>query len=496
MDEIAYITTPLYYVNAEPHIGHAYTQIAADTLARYCRQSGKKVFFLTGTDEHGQKIQDAADARGISPREHTDEMVGKFKDLWVKLDISNDGFIRTTDEEHKETVRSLLNKLYEKGEIEKRSYTGWYCVPDERFWREKDLEEGKCPECGREVERIREDNYFFLMSAYQEKLIEYINSNPGYIKPDIRRNEVLGFLKNNRLDDLCISRPKSRLSWGIPLPFDENYVTYVWFDALINYYSATGYIAPPGVNWWPATCHLIGKDILTTHSVYWSTMLMGLGLPLPRKIFAHGWWTITGEKMSKSRGNVIAPLDLVEQWGVNAFRYFLLRQVSFGMDGNFSEEQFISRYETDLANDLGNLLSRVLSMISKYSPSYDPSRPDGFEKLSEDISGDLEELYGELRFSSVLDRIWEIVKSANVYVERSAPWNLAKSDTERLSQVLTSLYETLGCVASLIYPFMPGASAEMNRQLGIEEPGLGIRRWGDAGRFGNIKKGDPLFPKK
>ncbi|NGZ60929.1 MAG: methionine--tRNA ligase, partial [Nitrospira sp. LK265] len=363
-----YITTPIYYVNDVPHIGHAYTTVAADVLARYWRLRGCEVFFLTGLDEHGQKVQQAAAKAGIDPQVHCDKLAPQFETLWKKLSISNNAFIRTTDPEHTSIVQQYLNKLHDKGLIYKDSYTGWYCTFDERFWTEKDIESGLCPDCKRPVEKISEHNYFFKMGQYQDRLIEHIKTQPNFIRPESRRNEVLGFLQTQKLGDLSISRPKSRLSWGIELPFDSNYVTYVWFDALVNYRSALEYLPrekPIGNRFWPASVHLVGKDILTTHAVYWSTMLMALNLPLPETIFAHGWWTVDGEKMSKSRGNVVDPYKMADEFGADAFRYFLLREVPFGQDGDFSHAAMITRVNSDLANGLGNLLSRTLTLIER-----------------------------------------------------------------------------------------------------------------------------------
>ena len=474
-----YITTPIYYVNDVPHIGHAYTTIAADVLARFWRLRGREVFFLTGLDEHGQKVQQAAAKAGIDPQVHCDRLAPQFQQLWTRLNISNDAFIRTTDPAHKTIVQRYLQDLFNQKLIYRDSYTGWYCTFDERFWTEKDVAGGLCPDCKRPLERLSEHNYFFKMGQYQDRLIEHIKRHPDFVRPESRRNEVLGFLQTQKLGDLSISRPKSRLSWGIELPFDNEYVTYVWFDALVNYLSALEYkLSRPSVDrYWPASVHLVGKDILTTHAVYWSTMLMALDLPLPETVFAHGWWTVDGEKMSKSRGNVVDPNQMVDRFGADAFRYFLLREVPFGQDGDFSEQAMVTAINNDLANGIGNLLSRTLTMVERFSAGMIP--PAGspaievletqIEQTARALPDDAEAHLLQLQFRDNIQRIQTLVRLCDEYIDKAAPWQLAKKpeDHPRLQTVLNTTARALRILSVLLYPYIPRAAEQLAQQLGL-----------------------------
>ncbi len=506
MTEPFYITTPIYYVNDEPHIGHAYTTILADVWARYARLRGSDVFFLTGTDEHGQKVQCAVEAQGVDEQTYVDEMVERFRGLWRELHIDYQDFIRTTEPRHVEVVETILQRLWEQGEIYKDDYVGWYCVPDERFWTEKDLDDGNCPDCGRPVEQLSEPNYFFRMSAYQEWLIAYINDHPHFIQPETRRNEVLGYLQQP-LGDLCISRPRSRLSWGIPLPFDHDYVTYVWFDALINYITAPGFLHDQERfdRYWPGVMHLIGKDILITHCVYWPTMLKAAQLSQPRTIFAHGWWTIEGTKMSKSLGNAVKPLALAQVYGVDAVRYFLLREMTLGRDADFSETGFVQRYESELANDLGNLLHRIVNMIGRYCDGRVPEPQAAKvnstilrEQCQVTVSRVLSQVE-QLRLNEALANVAGTVNRINGYLQETAPWSLAKQKG-RQSEVNDTLYtaaEALRLISVLLWPVLPERISELWRRLGWSPPetlrdGL---KWGGLQPGTEVIEGPPLFPK-
>lgn len=494
-------------MNAEPHIGHAYTTVLADVLARYHKMGGGEAFFLTGTDEHGQKLADTAKKKGLSPLKFCDQMVEKFKELWEVLGIEYDDFIRTTEERHEKVVKAVLADLYQRGEIYRGEYDGWYCVPDERFWTEKDLVDGRCPDCGREVIKLSEPNYFFRMSAYQEWLVEYIGAHPDFILPPSRRNEVLGFLKKP-LGDLCISRPKSRLGWGIELPFDPDYVCYVWFDALLNYISALGYLFDQErfTHLWPARYQLIGKDILTTHAVYWPIMLKAIGLDPPQTIIAHGWWLTGEEKMSKSLGNVVNPEDLANLYGTDSFRYFLIREMTLGQDANFTQEILVGRLNSDLANDLGNLESRLLKMVDGWWEGEIPEPGDYLEEdgelkgLAFQVAGRVEELVGKLKLDEAIEEIFRLVRATNRYLESTSPWRLYKeAKRERLGTVLYTGCEALRVASLLLSPVMPQTYAQIKERLGMEEEVAPC--WDDARRWGllvpgsKVRRGKPLFPR-
>jgi len=463
-----YITTPLYYVNDEPHIGHAYTTILADVISRIKKIKNDDVFFLTGTDEHGQKVQEAADRRGVSPKDHVDEYVKRFRDTWGELNINYDHFIRTTDTHHKDRVKEILSDLYKKGDIYFDEYEGLYSVSEERFITEKEKEEGNF----RQIKKIKEKNYFFRMSKYQKSLIKYIESNDDFILPKSRRNEILGFLKND-LNDLCISRPKSRLSWGIELPFDQDYVTYVWFDALINYISAIGYNSDNEKfnHYWPADYHLMAKDILTTHCVYWPTMLMSCDIALPKTIFAHGWWLMNDTKMSKSLGNVVKPLDLADKYGSDALRYYLMRNMVLGQDASFTLDSFEKRYNSDLANDYGNLVNRIFILIAK---NFDSSIPEksNFDSSDNDFIQNVDKLrllsinnYNNLKIHDGIENTIGIFRLVNKFLEDKAPWKTIKKDKNIAGTTIYLSAEALRIGTVLLYPVIPEKSEQILNAL-------------------------------
>ena len=495
MNKSFYITTPIYYVNDIPHIGHAYTTILADVLSRYQKQLGNDSFFLTGLDEHGQKVQDAATRRGIDPTDHCDEMSKRFTSLWERLHISNDDFIRTTENRHKNVVREILKIVYNAGDIYEDEYEGLYSVSEERFITEKEADTGQF----RDIKKLKEKNYFFRMSKYQKALIAHINSNPKFIQPEHRKNEILGFLKQP-LNDLCISRPKSRLNWGIELPFDSGYVTYVWFDALINYITAPGFLDDniSFDKYWPANMHLIGKDILTTHTVYWPTMLMSAGIDLPKTIFAHGWWLMGDEKMSKSSGNVINPMDLIDDYGVDPVRYYLMREMVLGQDANFTLKSFVNRYNSDLANDFGNLLSRISTLINKNYDGYMPevSSLGDKEKRLKSISIELVKKFdnnmSRMSINEAIEETLQFVRSINRYFEHMAPWKLVKEDLKSAGTVLYTGAEALRICAVLLSPIMPQRIQILLSVLNTESVD---RNWGGLKSGTRLGDHKPLFPR-
>jgi len=503
-DNSFYVTTPIYYVNDLPHIGHTYTTIAADVLARYMREKGTKVFFLTGTDEHGQKIQKAAEANSRTPKELTDEVVTRFRDVWKRLCITNDDFIRTTEERHVSRVQKIFKDIYDKGDIYLGEYEGWYCTPCESFWTQGQLADSKCPDCGRAPEMLKEESYFFRLSKYQDFLLQYFEEHPEFIRPRSRRNELLNRIKSG-LEDISVSR--AAVEWGITVPMNPKHTIYVWVDALFNYITALGdENSDRFKSFWPANIHIIGKEILWFHGVIWPALLKSLDIELPLQVFTHGWWTIEGKKMSKSLGNAIDPISITDKYGVDAFRYFMLREVPFGLDGNFSYTALQNRVNDDLGNDLGNLLYRTLSMTQKYFKGIIPksdSVSNDNNKLSDNaalIEKQIEQNICNLQFSLSLEAIWIYIKQANKYVEDSKPWVLAKDETrkEELALTIYNLNEALRIIAIFIYPFMPDTSKKIHEQLGILEIEEKMRRdttWGGLAAGLKIQKGEPLFPK-
>ncbi|MBQ9763619.1 MAG: methionine--tRNA ligase [Phascolarctobacterium sp.] len=499
-----YITTPIYYPSDKLHIGHAYCTTIADTLARFHRAKGEDVFFLTGSDEHGLKIQRKAQEKGITPIEYVDAIIANFKQLWNELNISNNDFIRTSEERHHKVVQDVLTKIFEQGDIYKKNYEGLYCVPCESYWLERQLVDGKCPDCGRPVEKMQEESYFFKLSKYQDWWLQFIEENPNFIQPASRRNEMINFVKQG-LEDLCITR--TTFDWGIPVPFDKKHVVYVWFDALLNYLTGIKYGTDDAMfnKFWPASLHLVGKEIVRFHTIIWPIMLKAMGVELPQKVYGHGWLVIDGDKMSKSKGNVIDPLALIDEFGADAIRYFLLREIVFGNDGNFSRDALITRINSDLANDLGNLLHRTVSMIEKYHGGV-VTNAGVSEAVDEDLIAlvnstvaNFEKDMDAMEINSAIKGVWALISRANKYIDETGPWILAKDEAKaaRLQTVMYNLAETLRVVAILVAPFIPSTSPKIYTQLGLEVPAEFLLADAVFGKMEGTKvqKGDPLYPR-
>jgi methionyl-tRNA synthetase len=499
MSKRFYITTAIDYVNGQPHLGHAYEKIVADVIARSRRSLGQEVFFLTGLDEHGQKVQQVALSQGKSPQDYCDALAVDWQAFVKKLELTNDDFVRTTQPRHKEFVQAGLARVMAEGKVYKKTYSGFYSAREETFLTEKDRRpDGTFDPAWGEVAELQEENYFFKLNEQQAWLIDYIEANPDFISPSYRRNEVLGFLKNNNLEDLCISRPAARLNWGIPLPFDPAYVTYVWFDALVNYTSVA--FAHPELELWPADIHLIGKDIVKFHAVYWPIMLKAMNLPLPKQILVHGWWQKDGAKISKTTGNIVDPVAIINEWGLDAFRFYVLRELDIGPDGNWTDAGFKSRYQAELANGLGNLLNRSLSMLKKYRQGIVPARSDELAEDAAKAADETRALLKQNQLQAALQSIWGLVTRANQYVDQTKPFSLAKdpAQAQRLDAVLYNLTETCRVLAVLLWPFLPGTATRIYAQLGLsgEPNALSAAAWGGLSAGHVIGEPAQLFPRK